>query len=222
MLTPHVNVADSVSWSLGFGIEKTSGGPAFFQWGDYGIFRNYIVALRGQGRALVYLTNSFYGLAIGGTLVPLAMGIEEDFGLRWLHYEPYDSKTSEFFHAIAERPTAESVSLYHELREKGSPATAEDIVNTIAYELLRSGAHDRALAFFELNIEAYPKSANPYDSMGEACETVGELDRAAGYYRKALDALPNDSTRDEASKARLRAIFQEHLDRVTGGKNPPK
>lgn len=220
MLTPQVKVADSVSWSLGFGIENTSGGTAFFQWGDYGIFRNYVVAFRDQGRGLVYLTNSFYGLAIGKVLVPLAMGIEEDFGLRWLRYESYDSEVSKFFYAIAERPAEESVRLYHELREKNSPATGEDIVNTIAYELLRSGAHEKAVAFFELNITAYPKSANTYDSMGEACEAVGNSERAAGYYRKALDALPNDDTRSEASKARLKPIFQEHLARVTGGKEP--
>jgi CubicO group peptidase (beta-lactamase class C family) len=220
MLTPQINVSDSVSWSLGFGIEKTSSGAAFFQWGDYGIFRNYVVALRSRGRALVYLTNSFFGLAIGKTLVPVATGIEEDFGLRWLAYEPYDSETSAFFYAIAERSAEESVRLYHDLRSKDSPATGEDVVNGIAYELLRSGAHDKALVFFELNIQAYPKSANPYDSMGEACETVGDLDRAAINYQKALDALPNDTTRSEASKARLREIFQKNLTRVTGDKNP--
>jgi CubicO group peptidase (beta-lactamase class C family) len=215
MLTPQINVSDSVSWSLGFGIEKTSGGVGFFQWGDYGIFRNYVVALRSPRRALIYLTNSFFGLSIGRAVVPVATGIEEDFGLRWLHYEPYDSETSAFFYAIAERPTGEAVRLYYDLRGKDSPATGEDVVNTIAYDLLRSGAHDKALVFFELNIKAYPRSANPYDSMGEACETVGNMDRAAIYYQKALDALPNDTTRNEASKARLKEIVQKNLARVT-------
>jgi len=218
MLTPQINVSDSVSWSLGFGIEKTSGGVAFFQWGDYGIFRNYVVALRSPRRALIYLTNSFFGLSIGKTLVPVATGIEEDFGLRWLRYEPYDSETNAFFYTIAERPAEEAVRSYHVLRGKGSPATGEDVVNTMAYELLRSGAHDKALVFFELNTKAYPGSANPYDSMGEACETVGNLDRAAVYYQKALDALPKDTTRNEASKARLKEIFQKNLARVTGEK----
>jgi CubicO group peptidase (beta-lactamase class C family) len=220
MLTPQITVADSVSWSLGFGIERTSRGPAFFQWGDYGIFRNYIVALRGQRRALVYLTNSFYGLAIGEDLVPVAMGYGEDFGLRWLHYEPYDSEISTFFYAIAERPTEESVRLYHELRGRNSPATGEDLVNMIGYELLRNGARDKALAYFELNTRAYPGSANTYDSMGEACETTGDCTRAAACYRKALDVLPGDTTRTEASKARLREVFERNLTRVTAAGRP--
>jgi CubicO group peptidase (beta-lactamase class C family) len=215
MFTPQISVADSVSWSLGFGIENTSGGVAFFQWGDYGIFRNYVVALRGSRRALVYLTNSFFGLSIGKVLVPLATGINEDFGLRWLSYAPYDSDESLFFYAIAERPLEESVRLYHDLRKKESPATGEEAVNALAYELLRGGAHEQALTFFELNIKAYPESANPYDSMGEACETVGDFRRAAEYYQKALDALPTDTRRSEASKARLREIVQKNLARVT-------
>ena len=220
MFTPQITVADSVSWSLGFGIERTSSGAAFFQWGDYGIFRNFIVALRGQRRALVYLTNSFYGLAIGKDLVPAAMGFKEDFGLRWLHYEPYDSEISTFFYAIVERQAEESVPLYHELRTKNSPATGEDVVNMIGYELLRNGAHDKALVFFELNTKAYPNSANTYDSMGEACETMGDLARAAACYQKAVDVLPSDTTRNEASKARLKEVFQKNLARVTGGKKP--
>ena len=220
MFTPQITVADSVSWSLGFGIERTSGGAAFFQWGDYGIFRNFVVALRGQRRALVYLTNSFYGLAIGKDLVPVAMGFKEDFGLRWLRYEPYDSEISTFFYAIAERQAEESVHLYHELRSKNSPATGEDVVNTIGYELLRNGAHDKALVFFELNTKAYPNSANTYDSMGEACETMGDLARAAACYQKAVDALPGDTTRNEASKTRLKEVFEKNLARATRDTKP--
>ena len=218
MFTPQITVADSVSWSLGFGIERTSSGPAFFQWGDYGIFRNFVVALRGQKRALVYLTNSFYGLAIGRDLVPIAMGFQEEFGLRWLRYEPYDSEISTFFYAIAERPAGESVPLYRELRSKDSPATGEDVMNMIGYDLLRSGAHDKALVVFELNTEAYPNSANTFDSLGEACETMGDRVRAAACYQKALDVLPADTTRTEASKARLKDIFNKNLARVTSDK----
>jgi CubicO group peptidase (beta-lactamase class C family) len=218
MLTPQITVRDSVSWSLGFGIERTSSGPAFFQWGDYGTFRNYVVALRGHGRALVYLTNSFYGLAIGGDLVPIAMGYKEDFGLRWLHYEPYDSEISAFFYAIAEQPAGESARLYRELRSKNSPATGEDLVNMIGYELLRNGAQDKALVYFELNTKAFPRSANTYDSMGEACETTGDLARAAECYRKALDVLPGDTTRSQTSKARLREVFERNLTRVAAGR----
>ncbi len=211
MLAPQIHVADSVAWGLGFGIQQTSSGPTFFQWGDYGIFRNYIVALRSTKRALIYLTNSFFGLAIGKSLVPAALDIDEDFGLRWLPYEQYDSETNQFFYAITERPTEESVGRYQRLREKDSPVTREGVVNDIAYELLRNGQHDKALSFFDLNIKAYPRSANPYDSMGEALEATGDRARAAVYYQKALDLLPSDSSQTETAKSRLKEAFEKHL-----------
>ena len=56
--------------------------------------------------------------------------------------------------------------------------------------------------------------------MGEACETVGDLGRAAAYYQKALDVLPDDTTRTEVSKAWPKEAFRKNLARVTG-KNKP-
>ncbi|MGB2908715.1 MAG: serine hydrolase domain-containing protein [Candidatus Aminicenantaceae bacterium] len=41
MLSPQIDVAEGLYWSLGFGLEDNSAGRAFWQWGDYGIFRNY-------------------------------------------------------------------------------------------------------------------------------------------------------------------------------------
>ncbi len=67
-------------------------------------------------------------------------------------------------------------------------------------------------------MKAYPGSANTYDSMGEACETAGDLDRAAMYYQKALDALPGDTTRSEEWKERLKEISGKNLERVKGAK----
>jgi cytochrome c-type biogenesis protein CcmH/NrfG len=40
---------------------------------------------------------------------------------------------------------------------------------------------------FELNIQVYPESANPYDSLGEAYATVGNKGLAIENYEKALE-----------------------------------
>ncbi len=90
MLSPQIDVAEGLFWSLGFGLEDNAAGRAFWQWGDYGIFRNYIVAFREQGLGLVYLTNSFNGLSIGHELVRLALGGGEVLALKYLDYPRYD------------------------------------------------------------------------------------------------------------------------------------
>ena len=61
MLTPHVRIDkfDSLSWGLGFGLQRPRTGPeSFWHWGDWGIFQHYAVACRDEGSALVVMTNS--------------------------------------------------------------------------------------------------------------------------------------------------------------------
>ena len=87
MLTSQIEVEKNVSWSLGFGLERTPNGKAFWQWGDYGIFRSYIVAYPDKKIGVVYLTNSQNGLSIGQEILDLAIGGGEDYGLAYLKYE---------------------------------------------------------------------------------------------------------------------------------------
>jgi hypothetical protein len=43
----------------------------------------------------------------------------------------------------------------------------ENVVNNLAYDLLRKGKDDEAIATFKFNVEHYPNSANVYDSLAE-------------------------------------------------------
>jgi len=47
---------------------------------------------------------------------------------------------------------------------------------------------------FRMGVNAYPNSANAWDSYGEACMADGNNELALQNYRKALEVLPNDST----------------------------
>jgi hypothetical protein len=59
MLTSQIEVdkEKGLTWSPGFAMQEDENGPAFRQWGDYGIFRNYIIAYPQQKMAVVYLIN---------------------------------------------------------------------------------------------------------------------------------------------------------------------
>jgi len=53
MLTPQIdmNKDRGLGWSLGFGTQDDENGRAIWQWGDYGVFRNYVIAYpRGEDR----------------------------------------------------------------------------------------------------------------------------------------------------------------------------
>jgi CubicO group peptidase (beta-lactamase class C family) len=91
MLTPQIDVDKDLglTWTLGFGLQTDSNGPAFWQWGDYGIFRNYIIAYPKQKLAVVYLTNSFLGLGICHELIAGPIG-GQALGMTFLNYRQYD------------------------------------------------------------------------------------------------------------------------------------
>ena len=77
-------------------------------------------------------------------------------------------------------------------------------VNTLGYILLNQGKPDQAIAIFELNTQAHPKSANVWDSLGEAHATAGNQAAAIKAYKKAL-ALDPKSASAKAALDRLTA-----------------
>jgi predicted alpha/beta superfamily hydrolase len=64
---------------------------------------------------------------------------------------------------------------------------AEQTVNLVGYQILGREDFDGAIKVFRHNIELYPKSANVYDSLGEALERAGRLEEAHASYAKAVN-----------------------------------
>jgi tetratricopeptide (TPR) repeat protein len=80
-------------------------------------------------------------------------------------------------------------------------AFSEGTLNSVGYRLLREERVEDAIAAFRLNVEAYPKSANVYDSLGEAYMEHGDHDRAVRNYRKVLEIDPANAHAKEQLKA---------------------
>jgi tetratricopeptide (TPR) repeat protein len=66
----------------------------------------------------------------------------------------------------------------------------ERTLNEFGYRRLSAGLADDAIALFKLNVEAFPGSANVYDSLGEAYATKGDRAAAIANYRKSLALDP--------------------------------
>ena len=65
--------------------------------------------------------------------------------------------------------------------------------NSRGYALLDAGHPEDAIREFEKNVEAAPREANSYDSLGEAYLVMGAPDTAATYYERALAIDPTYS-----------------------------
>ncbi|HEX8144598.1 MAG TPA: FKBP-type peptidyl-prolyl cis-trans isomerase [Pyrinomonadaceae bacterium] len=84
------------------------------------------------------------------------------------------------------------VSQYHELKSKGlgDIYASESELNAWGYRLLMNNQVREAIEVFKLNVEAYPNSANVYDSLAESYAIHGDKQLAIENYRKALELDP--------------------------------
>lgn len=218
MLTPQIDVDEDVYWGLGFGLEKTPNGKAFWQWGDYGIFRNYIVAYKEKKIGVVYLTNSYNGLSVGDEIVKLAIGGGNDLGLGYLGYDRYDSSIRVFIRTIMDKGMPEAVGIFHELKNSHPEDFNEAAVNRTGYTFLNAKKTKEAIEIFKLNVDAYPGSANVYDSLAEAYMKDGDIDLAIKYYRKTLEMIPKDTKADKAALESLKRGATENLKKLEAKK----
>ena len=109
---------------------------------------------------------------------------------------------------IAERGADSAVTLYHTLRVR-YPAIAFNAqqLNNLGYDLIRQHKLDAAIVVFRLNVEMYPRSANAYDSLGEAYADHGDRSLAISSYERSL-VLDSTNTNAVRQLAKLRAEAQ--------------
>jgi tetratricopeptide (TPR) repeat protein len=88
----------------------------------------------------------------------------------------------------------QAVKQYHDLKA-APPATYnfdEGELNTMGYQLIRANKPNDAIRIFQLNVEAYPQSANVYDSLGEAYMNDGDKPEAIANYEKSVQLNPKN------------------------------
>ncbi|MBP7867703.1 MAG: tetratricopeptide repeat protein [Acidobacteria bacterium] len=101
---------------------------------------------------------------------------------------------------IREKGLSDGLELYRELRAAPPPDCrfSEQSFNLLGYRLLGQGKTPEAIAIFRLNAEAYPASANVYDSLGEAYLKAGDKAKAKENYAKSLELNPKNENARKA------------------------
>lgn len=208
MFTPRINVADSMYWGLGLGLERpTPDHRAFMQWGDNWGYKGFLLVDPDRGTGLVYFANSNSGMSVRDAIVEALMPGPHP-ALAWNQYEQFDAPARqtrrEIMATLAAAGTDSMIRQYRALRQS-RPADAfdEQMLNTIGYQLLRAGKNKDAIAVFQLNVESYPEASNPYDSLGEAYAADGQDALAIANYEKSIALDPTNTNAVEVVK-RLR------------------
>jgi tetratricopeptide (TPR) repeat protein len=88
------------------------------------------------------------------------------------------------------------------VREKqpNSGLVSEESINSLGYRLLEQKKYADAVSVLRMNTEDFPKSANTWDSLGEALFDSGDTPHALENYKKALEADPKYENAEAARK----------------------
>ena len=90
----------------------------------------------------------------------------------------------------------------NKLVEESIDGATEAEINNYGYLIMNQGRLEEAIRVFRLNIQRFPESWNPYDSLGEALNNKGDKAGAKEYYEKAYEMAPANQ------KARIEGILK--------------
>ena len=131
-------------------------------------------------------------------------------------------------------PLGPSAAFWKMLNEPGGPAKAkaafdeakkkdpsvilfpEAEMNGLGYEKLQAGRVEDAILIFEMNVAAYPQSANVYDSLGDGYAAAGKQDLAREYARKAIEKLATDPSLNDQGRQAIRQSAEQKLGTASG------
>jgi uncharacterized membrane protein len=109
-------------------------------------------------------------------------------------YDPRKSIAETLSATIATSGIDAAAKQYHDLKA-AEPAVYnfdENELNNLGYGLIRAKKFKEAIRVLQLNAEAYPKSSNVYDSLGEAYMDDGNKPLAIANYQKSLQLNPRN------------------------------
>ena len=117
------------------------------------------------------------------------------------------SRVEAFWMALEEPGgPAKARKLFDDAKRAGAKVVLfpEGELNQFGYDLLQRGKAEDAVIVFRMNVDAYPASANTYDSLSDAYLAAGKRDEALKFAEKALQVLATDAGIPEDFKARIR------------------
>ena len=193
--------SEYLSWGLGWGLQSTEQGDAFWHWGDNGNFKCFIVANRKQKTGIVIFTNGTTGLSIIPEIITEAMGGPQP-AFAWLDYDTYNSPGRRLRKAIEAQGIEAAIKQYRAsiIENPEANRVKEGPMNSLGYQYLRSKKVKEAIEIFKLNVEAFPNSSNVYDSLGEAYMEGGNKELAIQNYKKSIELNPNNTSGIEILK----------------------
>jgi ketosteroid isomerase-like protein len=120
-------------------------------------------------------------------------------------YDPYDPHPKRpvaeaLLAIITEKGIESALQSYRALKQSNDYYVSQSQLNALGDRLLSMKKVREAIEILKLNVEAYPQSANVYDSLGEAYMTNGDKELAIRNYQRAVELNPQNTNAIEMLK----------------------
>ena len=115
--------------------------------------------------------------------------------VRLLWRQTHASAASELARILDDQGEDAARAAFHGMRSAAESGyyLSEGEFNSKGYEYLRDGRIPEAIAMFKFAVEAFPQSANVYDSLGEGYKAAGRKQLAIDNYRRSLELNPENT-----------------------------
>ncbi len=195
---PAFDVSYGYGWGVGnAAIGRTTDSVMVIEHGGGINGFNTLISRIPSEKDLVVLLNNTGGTRLG----------EMSRAIRGILYDkPYDlpkrSIADTVYTAIVQHGLLAGVGLYRDLKDHHADTyeVRENEINRYGYRFLQAGKVKEAIEVFKMNVEAFPKSSNVYDSLAEAYMANGDKELAIKNYQKSVELDPNNANGVEVLK----------------------
>jgi dienelactone hydrolase len=136
-------------------------------------------------------------------------------------FTPRRTQAAEFWKLAEHRGDAKRAEEMFEAvhqRDRNAVVFPEYMMNLLGYDRLQKGDPGEGLILLKLNTEAYPESANTWDSLSDAYIANGKTDLALSTEERCLQVLPTDPAPNAQFKTELRKAAEQKIERLKSEK----
>lgn len=131
----------------------------------------------------------------------LQNNINRDKALVWIEQAIAQNKTFQALNIKAGLlRKADKILEADKIQAEAIALATETELNAYGYQLINQNNVDKAIEMFTLNTQRHPKSANVWDSLGEAYKLKGDKANAIKNFKKCLSLNPPDALRANSEK----------------------